>query len=286
MKPFKTALQTMVIAEELDEIGVYEAMRKVSEIGYNCVEISGHFECNESFVDELCRARDDFGMETCALSVVYNADAPAFSPFKGFVPNRLVEDFDRVVAFCEKLNCRYVRYAGINATELDTMDKVRHYFEYTEQICLRLAEKGIKLCMHNHEAEFAKIGGKTYFDWAIELAPHLCFEFDVLGTAHAAVNLEDALEKIKGRVPLIHFEDIKVTPKKMAFPKRPHLEEVITGCPLGEGNIDFKKFCNKAIECGNEYFIIEVSDFHGVDTYAGMKQAVDNLKNGGFAHTF
>lgn len=209
---FKTALQTMVIHHDIDAIGPYEAMRKVKEIGYNYVEISGHFECDQHFVDELCRAREDFGVITCALSVGYNADKPVTSPW-GFVPNRLVEDFDKVVGFCKQLGCKYVRYAGINAMELDTLDKVKQYFAFTEQICLRLAEHGIKLCMHNHEAEFAKIGGKTYFDWAIELAPHLCFEFDVLGTAHAAVDLYDCMEKIKGRMSLIHFEDIKVTPK-------------------------------------------------------------------------
>lgn len=286
MSQFKTALQTMVIHHDIDAIGPYEAMRKVKDIGYSCVEISGHFECNQFFVDEMCRARDDMGMETCALSVVYNAGKPVGrSPFGNFAPNRLVEDFDRIVAFCKQLGCKYVRYAGLSVVDLDTMDKVREYFAYTEAICKRLAEHGIGLCMHNHEGEFAKIDGRFYFDWAVDLAPSLLFEFDVLGTAHAAVDLYSAMERIKGRMPLIHFEDIKIIPRKFGGP-RGHLEEVVVGCPPGEGNVDLKRFCDKANECGNEYLIAEVMDFRGVDPYVGMKQAADNIRRAGFAANF
>ena len=287
MTKFKTSLQTMVIHEAIDTLGVYEAVRKVKEIGYNSIEISGHFECNQEMVNELCRARDDFGVEICALSVSYSGPFRGFNPFRrNFVPNRLPEDFDKVVAFCKQLGCRYVRYAGLPAS-ISSFEDLKKYFEYTEEICLRLEKEGIKLCMHNHDTEFIKYNGKTAFAWSVELAPHLNYEFDVLGAAHAGTNLLEDMQLIKGRMPLIHFEDIKVIPKPATAPGvRPHLDEYIVGCPLGEGNVPVKSFCDTAMECGNEYFIIEVSNFFGVDPYDGLKLAADNLKAAGYADTF
>ncbi len=289
MKKFKTTLQTMVIHHDIDELGAYEALKKVKAIGYNAVEISGHFECNQKLVDDFCRARDEMGMQIGALSVMYNgpfqSDLPKF--FRNFTPLRLVEDFDRVIDYCKQLGTDCVRYAGMPVAQLDTWEKLVEYCEFTQKYAAKLKEHGIRMCAHNHDAEFAKINGKTYFEWEVELCPDLNFEFCVLGACHAAMDLCDVLEMVKGRVPLIHIEDVKIVAQPMMKDgKRTPLEQIIVGCPLGDGNINIKKFCDKAIECGNEYFILEVSNFYGEDVYQAMKRAADNVKAAGFADTF
>ena len=93
------------------------------------------------------------------------------------------------------------------------------------------------------------------------------------------------MESIKGRMPLIHIEDIKVKPVESMGPNA-ILNERILGCPLGDGNVNIKKFCDTAIACENEYFIIEVSDFRGEDVYTAMKRAAEAVKAAGFADTF
>ena len=289
MKKFKTALQTMVIHHDIDELGAYEALKKVHAIGYNAVEISGHFECNQKLVDDFCRARDELGMEVGALSVVYNgpfaSDMPKF--FRNIVPLRLVEDFDRVVDYCKQLGTKYVRYAGMPVMQLDTMEKLNEYLDFTQAMAKKCKEHGIVMCAHNHDQEFAKIGGKSYFEWEVEKCPDLCFEFCVMCPAEAGCDLLDLMDTIKGRVPLIHFEDVKVMPQPMMKDgKRTPMEDKLHGCPLGDGNINYKKFCDKAIECGNDYFILEVSNFYGEDVYTAMKRAADCLKSNGYADTF
>ncbi len=284
---FKTALQSMVIHHDIDTIGAYETLRKVKEIGYNVFEVSGHFECTDALIEELCRARDDFGMEICALSVAYNGQfPPRKNPFRAnFKSLNLVEDFDRAVAYAKRLGCKNLRYAGMPVPNLDTMEKLDEYCELTESLAKRLKEHGINLCMHNHDNEFAKIEGKTYYEWVIEKCPTLCFEFDVLGAAHAAIQLYDCMESVAGRMPLIHIEDIMVKPSENLGPDA-SLNDRILGCPLGDGNVNVKKFCETAAACGNDYFIIEVSNFRGEDVYVGMKRAADAVRAAGFADTF
>lgn len=278
---FKTAFQTMVIHKYIDEIGIYEAVRKVKEIGYNAVEISGHFECSDAFVSELCRARDDFGVEVCALNVAFNGQFPVKPhPLGEFRQLTVLDRFDDVVDFCNRLGCRYVRCAGLPAANLDTADKVRQYCAVTEDLCRRLAAHGLKLCIHNHDTEFCKVEGKFLFDWLFELAPSVFFEFDVKNALFAGMNPEKLMDKIAGRMPLIHFEDLKVLP--LADPRT----KKVVGCAPGEGNIDMPAFLDQAARCGNEYMIVEMSNFFGMDVYDGMKLAAENMKAAGYADTF
>lgn len=285
MKKFKVALQTMVLHSVIDTEGIYEAARKAKEIGYNALEISGHFECNESRVAELCRARDDFGLEIAALNVAFSGGFQNPSPFSGFEPLSLEKDFSKVVSFAKQLGTRYIRYAGMPVEELDTLEKVKSYCATTQKYTKMLQAEGLTLCMHEHDEEFAKIDGRTYYSWMIELAPDLKFEFCVGGAAHAAMDLCDTLKSISGRVPLIHFTDIRIVPPTPGCGRRT-LQEKIVSCPLGDGNIPVKKFCDTAMECNNEYFILECNHFFGEDPVAAMKRAADNLKAAGYADCF
>ena len=276
----KTALQTMVIHKAINELGAYEALRRAKEAGYNAAEISGHFRCDDAMVEDLCRARDELGMEICALNVVYDGPFRGSERPAGSSTLSLADDFDKAVSYAKRLGTKYLRYAGSPAFALTDEEKLRAYFSDAEAWCLRLEEEGLTLCMHNHDTEFAKVDGKFILDWARELSPHLCFEFDVAGACHAAVDLRDTMRRLRGRMPLIHFCDIKIVPHAGRVP----MDQTVVGCPLGEGNIDVKAFVAAAMDCGNEYFIIEMPD--QPDPYASIKLAADNMKALGFAHTF
>lgn len=285
MNNFKVALQTMVLHHEIDTVGIYEAARKAKEIGYNALEISGHFECDQKRVDELVRAKKDFGIEIAAMNATFSGGFKNPSPFRDFVPLSLENDFDKVVSFANQLGTRHIRFAGMPVEQLDTMDKVRAYCACAEEYAQKLQKVGLDLCMHEHDDEFAKIEGKSYYAWIRELAPTMKFEFCVGGASHAAMDLCDTMESISGRMPLIHFTDIKILPPTPGCGRRP-LQDKIASCPLGDGNINVKKFCDCAKACGNEYFIIEVTNFYGEDPYVAMKRAADNLKKAGYADCF
>lgn len=91
--------------------------------------------------------------------------------------------------------------------------------------------------MHNHDQEFARFQGRTYYEWTVEKCPQMCYEFDVLGAAHGAIQLYVCMTHISGRIPLIH----KVKPVEAIGPNA-ILKERILGCPLGDGNSNIRKF--------------------------------------------
>ena len=221
----KTALQTMVIHRAITELGAFEALRLAKEAGYNTAEISGHFPCDDALVEDLCRARDELGVEICALNVVYEGPFASGERPAGGSTLSLERDFDRAVSYAKTLGTKYLRYAGSPAHALTDADRLREYFTGVEAYCLRLEKERLKLCMHNHDGEFAKVDGCFILDWGLELSPHLCFEFDAAGACHAAVDLHSTMKKLSGRMPLIHFCDIKIVPHA----GRVHLEETVVG---------------------------------------------------------
>ena len=168
MMKFKTTMQTMVLHEAIEREGMYAAAKKTAEIGYHALEVSGHFPCTEETVTDLCRARDDFGMEIAALNAEFLAGYPSQRPPQpGFQPLRLEEDFGQVVDYCRRMGTKYVRYAGMPVAYLDTEEKVRAYCARAEEYACRLGDAGLTLCMHEHDDEFARIGGRTYYDLSL-----------------------------------------------------------------------------------------------------------------------
>jgi len=64
----RIGVQAMMLNDSFAEIGVFETLRKVGEIGYHAVEVSQIPMIPEN-VAELDRSRTELGMDIAALSV-------------------------------------------------------------------------------------------------------------------------------------------------------------------------------------------------------------------------
>lgn len=269
----KAALQTMCINDAIEKEGAYEAFRKAKEIGYTDLEISGHINLTDEFIQEAEKARNDFGLNICAVSCEYTGqyDNPSFFP--GQKALRLTDNYEEAVATTKKLHSSILRYAGQPVESYQSFEDVKKYCEVTEEYAKRLKKDGITLCAHNHEGEFARFNGKTAFEWSLELAPDLAYEMDIFGVQMSGMNPLDFLAKAKGRVPLIHFSDIAIKPGK-----DPRLTlDMIQRVPLGMGNFNVPAILKKAEEAGSEYFIMEAASLPGKDAFEVMALAKNNF---------
>lgn len=282
---FKIALQSAICEDVIHSAGPYEAVRKAKEIGYNEIEISGHYHCDDEFVDAFYRGCKDFDMHVCAISIVFNGQYNRPNT-RNFEPNILPRDIDKMVGYARKLDCKYFRYAGM-PDEITTWEDLETYCKLLEETCVELDKHGMKLCMHNHDGEFYKINGKTMFEWTTILCPHLCYEFDYLGAQRAGMDTYEVMGWIKGRMPLIHFEDMKCVKAPKVNGQKAPLEDRVVGCGIGDGNVNLVHFCQVAADCGNEYFINEVSKAaklkeFGLDAYDVMRDAAIAMRAAGF----
>ncbi len=257
---YKVTFQTMMLFELAQKIGVYDALKKVREIGYEAIEISGHFPLDEASLKELLRAKNDFGLDISSMSVSFSGHIPTGPRKDGRASVSLVNDYDEIVSRCRLLDCHYVRFAGAPLVACEDFGEMKAFFASCEEYARRLSADGIGLCMHNHANEFTRLKGKTVFEWAALLAPTMKYELCIFNAQLSGYNISDLARSNAGRVPLIHFEDIAVTP----LDGHQNMQ-VFRGCVFGEGNIDVESFCRAANEAGTEYFILE-NDMYDPET--------------------
>ncbi|HMT43861.1 MAG TPA: sugar phosphate isomerase/epimerase [Chakrabartia sp.] len=115
-----------------------------------------------------------------------------------------------------------------------------------------LAPHGITLGYHNHNVEFASIGGTT--GWDVLLAatdPDLVqFELDLGWVAAAGIDPAQMLRRMKGRVRWLHVKDLKAsTPRNTALKMDP--------AEVGSGKTNWPRVLAAAQAAGVRRYYIE-----------------------------
>ncbi len=100
---------------------------------------------------------------------------------------------------------------GIGAwTQYDTKEEVEDFIKRANSLADKLYEHGMKFTYHNHSHEFMHIDGKTtIMDMLVEgLNPEkTSFVLDTCWVANAGGCVRHWLEKLAGRVDILHLKD-------------------------------------------------------------------------------
>ncbi len=106
---------------------------------------------------------------------------------------------------------------------------------------------GFEFGIHNHWAEFEKVGNRRAYEILLEnLAPEVFFEIDTYWVQTAGANPAEVVKKMRGRVPLLHIKDGPCVKGKPML-------------PVGQGQVDFHAVVRAA---GNtvEWLIVELDE--------------------------
>ena len=85
----KIGVQAMMLKDKFSELGAYETLKKVTELGYNYIEIS-QIPMTEENVSEIKRAAEDFNIKIVAMTAALEA-------FPGMNMENLTDDFDKII---------------------------------------------------------------------------------------------------------------------------------------------------------------------------------------------
>lgn len=136
------------------------------------------------------------------------------------------------------------------------------------------AKEGFKVTYHNHHFEFLRIDGtKTLMDiLAEELDPkNISFVLDTCWVSAGASDLRHWMEKLAGRIDILHLKDVMVQTKN----------DCITGTmtEIGNGNIYWEGVLETAEKIGVKNYIVEQdSNFIGGNPFTSLKVSADYLK--------
>ncbi|HIU47674.1 MAG TPA: sugar phosphate isomerase/epimerase [Candidatus Fimadaptatus faecigallinarum] len=283
MKQIKVGVQAMMLKGKFGELGAYETLKRVGELGYRCVEIS-QIPMTAENVAAMKRAQDDFGVKIASLSAGVAPNGP-------MPQETLATHFDKIVADCRALDCQFIRIGMLPFDCMASFDAAMHFCRMAEVAARKLADKGIKLYYHNHHVEFHKFDGKTLLDIIRENVPDMGFELDVHWIHRGGYDPVKVLADYAGKVDLVHLKDYRIgqispdvftaAPKGDMKARMEGFQRAFAGvvqfAEIGEGSLDMPAIIEQSLKSGAKYFFIEQDDLYGRDVFDCLKTSYDNI---------
>lgn len=287
----RIGVQMMMLKEHVEQLGPFEVLRRLQEIGFRSVEVS-QIPMTPENVAEMARAREELGMEFAAMSAVVGAALTAAN-------DSLSENYDKVVADARKLGTDKIRIGMMPFEAMRSAEALAEFCAEAEEIAQRLQQEGITLYYHNHHLEFARVDGELILDRIRAGAPTMRLEIDVHWVQRGGKDPARTLSQYAGLVDLVHLKDYRIAPSvpDSAFEALAAGDgagfmasfvgpEVIQFAEIGEGNLDWAEVIAAAEESGAQHMLIEQDAQYGRDPFEALRISHRNLSQMGFADRF
>jgi sugar phosphate isomerase/epimerase len=203
-------------------------LRKVAEQGYKAVEFAGY---GNSTPRDVRAELDSLGVRAPALHTNLNA---------------LQTEHERLVDDARTLGCEYVVLASIPQDQRGSVDAARQLAAAFNAFGEACRAAGLQFAYHNHNFEFAPLGDTNMYNILLEdTDPALVkYELDVFWARFANQDPIEVLERLAGRVPLLHVKDMTAGEER-------------ADAPVGEGIMPWPEILRAAASAGSEYYIVE-----------------------------
>lgn len=229
--------------------------KKLKEFGFEVIQTAGL--CGLT-AEEYANCAKEAGLEICGTH-----DA--------------IPDPDNILPTVEMHKILGTTNAGIGGYPLawgqpinqEDVDKV---IDLVNRIGKALAPYGMKFNYHHHSFEFAKVNGKTVMEQFVDGfdKENVTFVLDTCWLQHGGVNILEWLDKLKGRVEILHLKDRGV---------------MNTGTndsdmtELGNGNMNFPEIIKAAKAAGVEYLCYEQDYNWEKDPLSSAETSINYLKS-------
>ena len=207
-----------------------KTLAKVKKIGYEAVQMSGHGPIDAK---ELAKMLRDEGL-TCAATHISL--------------DRMKTEPERVIEEHQLWGCKYTAVGGffMKGSVYSTQDWHEFVKTYND-VAKKFASSPLKLGYHNHSHELARFDGKTALQILLDgLDKSIWLEIDTYWIAHGGGDPVQWIDKVKARIPCVHFKDMAVKPDRTQF-----MAEV------GEGNLNWPANIKSCKSAGVEWYLVE-----------------------------
>jgi len=245
------------LCKNLDDFAL--TLKKVADIGYKTVQISGTCPYEAGWLREQL---DKNGLK-CVLTHIP-------------VP-RLTGEIDQVIADHHVFGCEHIGLGYYSFDESKPESTYDNFISTFRPVAEKIHEGGRYFMYHNHDNEFKLAPGgspagsskqivleKLAEDIPAEL---MGFTLDTYWVQVGGGDPAQWVEKLSGRVPVIHLKDFAFG-RKMAV--------------VGEGNINFDRVFREAEKAGTKFMMVEQDDCNGEDPIDCLRRSYEYLKACGF----
>jgi sugar phosphate isomerase/epimerase len=237
-------------AKDLDSFA--ETLKKVADIGYTTVQVSGTCDYEPEWLRDRLK---ETGLK-CVLTHT-KADKILADP----------------AALCDAhkiFDCRNIGLGGLGKGFTD--EKYAQFVSDFKSATETIVANGCKFFFHNHCEEFKRgADGKTYIDRMMEdfTPDQLNFTLDTYWVQYAGCDPCDTLRALKGRLECIHLKDMRIDPTDWT-----HLM-----APVGYGNMNFEKIIDTAGQCDVKYMLVEQDKCYDEDPFECLKKSYEYVRS-------
>ncbi len=230
-----------------------ESCRKLKEIGYQTIQISG----TPLAAADMKPILDKYGLKVT-------------------VTHRGYEEFrdhpESIIDYNKTLGCEICGIGAMPNDYRESNEKVTEFIAGINTAAKRLAEEGLCLGYHNHAFEFRRLDGRYIMDRLIEESDpeHVKFIVDTYWLQVAGMNPQRYIKKLGERAMAIHFKDLTVS-----------TDNKLVMAEIGEGNLDWDAIIKACDEAGAKWALVE-QDICQRDPFESLKISYDYLKTKGF----
>jgi sugar phosphate isomerase/epimerase len=220
-----------------------DLLARVGETDFEGVEFAGLGDNEPEAIRDVL---DDVGLDAAGAHVGIDA---------------LEDDLDATAETYRRLDCDRVVVPYLDGAAFASRETVADTARRLQELDGRLSDRDIELGYHNHDHEFAAVDGDAAFE-LLAAETDFDLELDVGWATAAGHNPTDLLDRLRGRVPLVHLKDMAGD--------RP--------VELGDGDLYLEACVRAAHEAGTEWLVYEhdepddpeASLAHGAETLAGL----------------
>ena len=228
---------------------LYASMKKIKEIGYDIIQISG---CCDIEAERLKAYSDELALPITCTHKPYDL---------------IVNDTDNLIAYHKTIGCPVIGLGSMAGEYRGSVEGCRTFIKNTREAVKKINDAGLTFTYHNHSFEFDPVDGTNLFEILFEEFPEANFLPDVYWIKHGGYDPYETLDRIckAGRVTNVHFKDMKTEPRG----------EI---CPCGAGVIDFAPLAKLLKSHGVENILVEQDNAPMLgDVFEQMKASYDHL---------
>lgn len=235
--------------------GVADSLKKVAEIGYTAVQLSGFGEVDPKDVAMMV---EDNGLTVASTHTAWD---------------RYLNDLDAVIEEHKMWRCLHPSFGGL-PREYYTLDGLKRFLDELHPVVEQLAKEGMDFSYHNHNHELARYGDKTWLATLYDTAdPSLLkAEIDVYWIQAGGGDPAYWVQRCAGRQPLLHLKDMMVTKER-----EQRMAEI------GEGNLNWPAILGAAAAAGVEWYLVEQDHCYDRTPFESLAISYRNLKEMGLS---
>jgi sugar phosphate isomerase/epimerase len=233
--------------------GIRESLKKIKEIGYEAVQVSGIGPIGHQEMKDLA---DEFGLAICATHISYD---------------RIKDDIDDVIFQHKLWDCKYVGLGGMPVSYRGDKDGYVAFAKEASKYAKILKDNGLQFIYHNHSFEFVKFDGVTGMDILLQESDPDAFDFeiDTYWVQHGGADPIEWINKVGGRMDVVHFKDMVID-----FINN---EQKQIMAEIGEGNLNWKGI-TEACAKNNVLWACVEQDICQRDPFESLAISRKNLK--------